>query len=451
MADYDYSNPFAGVLTPDALFGQREADIQRRYDPAGFWVGEAARAGSRLRKQLNERGIAMGAEDEKALNNQSMMEGIQRNLAEQVEAGTLSEEEAQTEAIKMAMKGFMSSGDYQSAASLKPALDAIQRQELEREKLRAEAFSSSATGTRQLTDAARLASRTPYEVDLLKAQADKNRGAGKAESASIAAWEKGTGPEPDWRKLYNKSDLGKQAGQVDSAGRVFQRLGNIAQLVHDNPGLGSNTAGTLAAIQDEVIGFGNTAATMLGLMDKEDKDESLSVAARRKAEVREAATIAAKRVGATGDSLNVARGKYESMIMDLAYALAKARDPGGRLSDADVNNAMQIIGSAGDPERMIETMRQLAKETHDDVAYRIKTVPYLRSASELEEARSMFFQSYKDYNDLLDSWKNPKPASPAKPPPSAAAAPPAGVDYTFQKADGSGMGQIIVATRPKAK
>ena len=76
MADNPlYANPFLMVDTPESNYMRREADITKRYDPQGFWVGEAARAGSKLRKELNARGIAMGRDDERALNNKGILEG----------------------------------------------------------------------------------------------------------------------------------------------------------------------------------------------------------------------------------------------------------------------------------------------------------------------------------------------------------------------------------------
>jgi hypothetical protein len=55
---------------------------------------------------------------------------------------------------------------------------------------------------------------------------------------------------------------------------------------------------------------------------------------------------------------NAARSKdrVDSAVITLAYSLAKLRDPGGRLSDADVNLAKQTIGKGADVGSIIQLL-----------------------------------------------------------------------------------------------
>jgi hypothetical protein len=158
-------------------------------------------------------------------------------------------------------------------------------------------------------------------------------------------------------------------------------------------------------VSDELVGAGNTAKNLLSLQSEPDRQVSQTVEERNRQKVKEQAwaTARATMPGADADSLNVARGRFESLMMDLAYTLAKARDPGGRLSDADVNNAMMILGAAGSPTRMQAVLRDLASNTYGDIDTTIRGNAYARSSTELHDARQIFYKAYEDYNAGIDA------------------------------------------------
>lgn len=388
MAELDYSNPFLGVSTPDARYYQREADIQKRYDPMGFWVGEAARVGSRLRRDLNRGGIALGRDDEIALDNQAAMESIQKDLAAEVEAGTMTPEAAQKEAIKRTMQAFMMNGDYESAASLKPYLDKIEEEELERGKLRseiAENVQDVQTGIQQ--------------EDAYRALAEQRR---------TKAVEKAEKEEYD----VTPSDKTKIQMTHISSARAIDRMGQMIEIVERNPAAMSSTAGALQTIREQFVGAKNTVKSILGMMNAEDRQVSESIAAS----YEDAVAANAEALRAKHPSLNIDVAAMRSLTMDLAYSLAKARDPGGRLSDADVKNAIEIIGVSGDPEAMKATLRRLVQNTYDDLLAQRKGMPYVGKSEEMAGARELVDSAYNRYIERIEALgKTPRVGSKPQP------------------------------------
>jgi hypothetical protein len=54
-------------------------------------------------------------------------------------------------------------------------------------------------------------------------------------------------------------------------------------------------------------------------------------------------------------------GSARSAMIDLAYTLAKAREPGGRFSTTDIELAMATLGEQTDPKQMLFVLRRVAK------------------------------------------------------------------------------------------
>jgi len=64
--------------------------------------------------------------------------------------------------------------------------------------------------------------------------------------------------------------------------------------------------------------------------------------------------------GSVLDKISADRGIATSTVMRLAYALAKQQDPGGRLSDKDVDAAIEVIGGSGaNVEKRLSVLRSL--------------------------------------------------------------------------------------------
>ncbi len=65
--------------------------------------------------------------------------------------------------------------------------------------------------------------------------------------------------------------------------------------------------------------------------------------------------------GSVLDKISADRGVTESIVMQLAYSLAKQNDPGGRLSDRDVDSAITIIGGSGaNVDKRLATLKNLS-------------------------------------------------------------------------------------------
>ena len=90
----------------------------------------------------------------------------------------------------------------------------------------------------------------------------------------------------------------------------------------------------------------------------------------RDSETGQALSEAMGKLGYTGDMAN----KYQSQVMELAYATARANEPGARqLSDADIANALRIIGTnATNPEAMrqifMDNVSRAVKKHKDNIA-----------------------------------------------------------------------------------
>jgi hypothetical protein len=63
--------------------------------------------------------------------------------------------------------------------------------------------------------------------------------------------------------------------------------------------------------------------------------------------------------------------EYTSLVVDTAYALARANDPGGRLSDNDFNFALQTLGSISqDPASAKAAFAAVAERAYENVKFR---------------------------------------------------------------------------------
>ena len=79
--------------------------------------------------------------------------------------------------------------------------------------------------------------------------------------------------------------------------------------------------------------------------------------------------------GSVLDKISADRGIATSVVMKLAYSLAKQNDPGGRLSDKDVDSAITIIGGSGaNVDARLATLKNLSRSIvseHDTYLDRI--------------------------------------------------------------------------------
>lgn len=395
-------NPFGALTTPQTRYEEREANM-KAWDSQGFWVGQAARAGSKLRYQLNKAGIAMGVDDEIAMKNEAALTGIQEDLAKEVEAGNMTTEEAQRAAVEQTIKALMANGDYKGVYEMKMVLDEMDAKEQQRQLLRSQVAANEA-------------------------------------KAAKDAKEKEEGEAGIYDITKNAKDriAGRYAGSIGAIGR----MGQIVNIISTNPAAMSDAAGAIQTLREKVVGAANTAKYYLGIMEDEDKKESVAIENAYKEEVLANATKVKNR----NPHMNVDVAMLRSLTMDLAYQLAKARDPGGRLSDADVKNAMEIIGASGDPVAMKATLMRLVDNTYNDIKILESTLPWAGKSAENADARQALETSYADYKKLLEELNTPAPAATPKPregvkPSPASPAPAAAGGVTF---DENGRGTVMI-------
>ena len=111
--------------------------------------------------------------------------------------------------------------------------------------------------------------------------------------------------------------------------------------------------------------------------------------------------------GSVLDKISADRGISTSVVMKLAYSLAKQNDPGGRLSDRDIDSAITIIGGSGaNVDARLSTLNSLSKsiiKEHNT---------YLEAKSRQYKGNNIIEQDIKNFSDLPVFYKstfNPGP------------------------------------------
>lgn len=267
---------------------------------------------------------------------------------------------------------FNALGMTDLVAQAMPELSALNQQLEEMRKLGAEADSAAIKALREtstlgadIEDAKLKPDATRSTIDENKAQAARNR----TETAALSA-EGQNYQSPDGKTAINVSKLdaktrnalraqgwvevnnvqrdgaslgSKAEGEafrtsaVDTANLVHQ-LADIRQLTIDQPGAWSPGGKVASAIQG-VVNHVNYSLKQQGI-DPGDFN---------------AATTTTREGTSTASLLQQARiadARQQAMVLQLAYARAKAMDPGGRLSNQDVEIAMRIV-SGGDVTQQI--------------------------------------------------------------------------------------------------
>lgn len=383
-----YENVFAGILTPEVVQAERQAKSDKQWgafnDP---WVSMAANYGLELRKALNDKGIALSPEDEKAYRNEAILKEASQSVRDDLESGKLAPGDADKELLNRSMGAFVQAGDYEAAAGVAAQLREIGKAEAEIQKLYAARYSSLMSGDKDSIDATRILGRTEPEIDLLEAQAQKERAlAGKADREP-AAKGKGDGglgnltpSEAGKIMQVARGSLGAQRGML-----------KIGQLLHANPGIGSEAGKAISKWRSELHG----AMNYLGTKEKaEDYEKAVLPNIEKYGTFRQQA----KALKARGIVINAE--EYKAVTMDLAYALAKARDPGGRLSDADVANAMSILGQTGNPAAQMAILARLQEETYTNMQnYRLD--PLVGKSERFADTFDMLDEQKEEWDNFL--------------------------------------------------
>ena len=368
------TNPFEALMTPARLQAQREAEFNQIKKERGLNVGASmiADAGFQLRNHLRDKGYGLTPEDKRAAMTQGILQATQQSVAQMVADGEVDPMDAQDFALSKAIGEFMAMGDYEAAQSLVPTLSALRQQRGELAKLGAQTFKEEAAGTKYMSDAD-LAQYRKGEIDanVLLREANARAADARAEmyGRMPAAVKTGTAAAPDGTKLRDILTPSGRKELIDglaNSASFYGKIGGLYDIVVTNPAVLSAPGGVQASIQSWMSGLqewtkslGTSPGVISDPLDKAVYEKN------------------AKRIAQTAKSLgmgeNVAR--FNSLVIDLAFSLARANDPGGRLSNNDFDYSLQMLGAVQNPAAALATFQQVAKYVHDKNVHRRKADP----------------------------------------------------------------------------
>jgi hypothetical protein len=389
-------NPFAGLIpSPDNLTARRELEFAEQSKGQSFWAQEAGRSGLKARQEAMRQGIAMGPEDARAIAAQNIMAGAQKRLADLVRSGTVDPLDAQEVAISEAMSGFMAAGDYESARSLLPGLNQIRTYRDEQAKLHSEtraqdanAYQSNMAGAKSATEAAAVATKLPHETANIDAEAqyrlagvnERNAHAGLYNRTDPNRDKGGSGAAPPGVKDLSKAEIRDQHEGLAGTFTLFNTMSDLVQIVEQSPAALSAGAGAHNVASQYVKGmfsYFKQKGGSLGGFESLSTDPAMARNEDGSPSKDSPKTIAAKnrtRINVLAKTLGVDRTILESVVIDAAYALARANDPGGRLSNNDFDQAIKMLGAVQDPEAAKAAFLNNARRTYDKHRARMRSL-----------------------------------------------------------------------------
>lgn len=414
------SNPFEALLmTPENLSLMRQAQFNAENQGENFWVRSAGRAGLEARNALLQRGIALGPEDQRALTTQAIMQGSQKRLADLVKTGKLDPMTAQEQVITETMSAFMQAGDYAAAQSLLPGLNQIRTYRAEIDKLRSEeaenkaqAYSATATG-----DVRYLRADAQIEAD--EALAEQRRAAGRASDATARLRDRtdpnrsrGGGGKGEGPSLSAAAEREQQQGIAGTL-NLFNTMNDLIQIVEQFPFVTSKAAGVHTDIQQTFTGINNYFAStgkgakewdIVSLSD-DPKDARGGAQSPRAIAISKEAQIRQKAA-----KLGVPVTVFRSAVINAAYALARANDPGGRLSNNDFDFAMQMLGAVEDPAAARASFANLARQAHAAHKARMRSIGSKNVEKFFSEQDADVDATYKAFTERYGKLGTPEGA-----------------------------------------
>jgi len=425
-------NPFDSLrpLTPGGLERQRTADMLALQPNASFWVREAGLSGIKARRRLADKGIAVTPEDQRAITTQEIMAGAQKRLADLVKSGGLDPMDAQEQAIKETMQAFMQAGDFEAAQGLLPGLNQIRTYKDEQNKLRSETAENLAQGQQALSAAdlsderaTDLVEKRPSAIRLNEARAGyydrmpQPRAPGKGDEE---------GPTMSERAQTDGMEV------LRSTFTVYDTMHDLLQLVTQSPGVMSGAAGVQAGIQNKMQGLANYFSSKGGNIGGFE-NLSTSPDDSRDSGGKSPKLIAAQSRQKTyklADRLNVDRTLFESMVINAAYSIARANDPGGRLSNNDFDYALQMLGAVDDPAAAKAAFANLARQTKDKYTSWVRSIGSKNAQTYFSEQIADAAASYNAFEELWGQLgETPKKAAES----SFAGQRPADIDEILQR------------------
>lgn len=378
MSDY---NPFAGlgVVTPESLKAQRYAQDAEQTKGLDYWVQAGSRAGLDFRNALLDQGKGMTPEDQRAARNQSIMEKASKSIAEMSKDKSMDPYDVQELAVNQAMQDFMNIGDYQSAQSLIPSLNQIRTYRAEVDKLKSEAGKNDAAARSSDSTASLNAAkegRIPFQntLDEEKAATEKAKQDFNYAGARMRDRMPVIKPGKDGTGGLELPPLQQVnfAKQFSGTLNLFDRMDDLS-LYMDNAARaaspqaqGINVAnqwlkGMSTMFESKGASVGGPTNLSTNASDGANGVSPAEMFARRHKEMR-----------AHARTLGMDVTAYESLVIDAAYALARANDPGGRLSNNDFDYALKSLGAVTDPASAKAAFASIAERAYDNMKNNMK-------------------------------------------------------------------------------
>lgn len=340
-------NPFASLITPEVLEAQREAEFAAKYQQADPWVRGAAEAGFKIGQVNRQRGIGLTEDDVKAARNQQIMSQSQAKYAEAMATGTMDADEAQAVALEDAIKGFSQNGNWEQALALTQPLAQLKSQALERRKLKAEAINIESKPDAKEVDQAIAAAKAQQQYDAKiqqlelaamraqtaadRAEAQNALNAVQAQFLLFKMQQEQDNPKTPKENAQQYKERVKMNTAVRSAAETADLMADLRESIASNPG-----AATLSGdLLTKVMKYGEATKAMVaggGYDPKLTKDGTK-----------------------VGEWLrqNVDNESQHAQVIALAYSFARTQDPGGRLSNQDLEQAARVVSGEGSPASRI--------------------------------------------------------------------------------------------------
>lgn len=201
-----------------------------------------------------------------------------------------------------------------------------------------------------------------YEANMRAANARNRPGSGGVSTTALFKQSMGAGPAKEARAQY---------GAYQKQHQITNRIYDLFEKAIED---GFNPASFIDGSGRLVSTLSNLSATMGGIIDAwrlpgEESGTNSTLANQYVDEWGEELGIdSVSDLIALPEGLTIPAAEYESMVVELAYAVARANEPGARqLSDTDFKNALKEIGAkAADPRKLIEiTFRKFQRSTAD--------------------------------------------------------------------------------------
>ena len=361
------TNPFESLATPDSVAASRLAAADAAYADQPIYTQMAGQAGARFNNAMTSAGM-LTDEDRKAQHTNQVMTDAQSKYSEYIKDGSMTPDDAQAAVLEDAIKQFSGAGNWEQAIALTQPLNALRTQAAERAKLRAEATNLESKPDAKAIDQqiATLRIEADYQaksnaLEVAAQRADTAMSRAQAQNelnrlqAELLQWKLDHPPTPGGNAMANAIRKGgeKLNENVTSAAESANLMADLREQIAANPQAATLTGNLVT----QIMKYGSAA----------------------RATVNSSGWDAGKTIEGSQSSVwlrnNVANEKQRALVVSLAYAFARSNDPGGRLSNQDLEQAMRVVSGEGSPTSRIELLDQaftgLARKTTNEISSKI--------------------------------------------------------------------------------